>query len=308
MRSNARLPVLIAALLLAACASAPRDATTPSASPQPTATPDVAVQWQQQVAAISAGDDTAARGKAITQRLDALGLQWREVPFVSGERKGANLLADVGGPADAPLLLIGAHYDRVELGRGATDNASGSAAVLELATALKAHPLRNHRVAVAFWDLEERGLLGSKAYVADKASEKPALYVNFDVFGWGDTLWMMRPVATPWLDAETAAAAKANTFPLRAGDQYPPTDHMAFLKAKWPAVSFSLTNSDEIDGVLKTYTILTADPKAKPEMPKIMQVIHSDRDTVAELDASHVSRALRTVEGALRAWDAASAN
>lgn len=270
------------------------------------AIPDVARQWTDQVASISAGDDTAARGKAIQQRLDALGLKWREEAFTQDKKQGSNIIADLGGPEGAPLLLIGAHYDRVAQGRGATDNASGSAAVLELAAALKARPLARHRVAVAFWDLEEKGLLGSKAYVAGEGREKPALYVNFDVFGWGDTLWMMVPKADAPLAAEAAAAAKANSQPLRAGDKYPPTDHLAFLGAKWPAVSFSLTDAAEIDGVLHAYAILTADPTAKPQMPKIMQVIHSDRDTVAELDPTNVPRALKSIEDALRAWDAAA--
>lgn len=293
MRQPARYSSVALALLLAACASNRQAATV-----------DVATQWREQVAAISAGDDTAARGEAIKTRLSALNLTAREVPFTSGKLKGSNLFADLGGPAGAPLLLIGAHYDRVDVGRGATDNASGSAAVLELAAALKARPLKNHRVVVAFWDLEERGLLGAKAYVADGGSEKPALYVNFDVFGWGDTLWMMRPSKELWLDAETAAAAKANAVGLSAGENYPPTDHLAFLKAGWPAVSFSLTDKAEIDGVLAAYKQLNADAKAKPVMPKIMQVIHSERDTVDELEPADVPRALRTIEDALRAWDA----
>lgn len=281
---------LATALLLTACATS-RDA----------ATPDLATRWQQQIAAISAGDDTAARGAAIKRRLDSMGLAWREEPFTAGKLEGRNLIADLGGPAGAPLLLIGAHYDRVGMGRGATDNASGSAAVLELAAALKARPLTKHRVAVAFWDLEEKGLLGSKAYVAGAGREKPALYVNFDVFGWGDTLWMMAPQPDAPLAAEIADVARANNQPLSAGDKYPPTDHLAFLDAKWPAVSFSLVGSEEIDGILKMY----AQQKLE-QPPKVMQVIHSDRDTVAELDPSHVPQALKTVEDALRAWDAAT--
>ena len=82
--------------------------------------------WQQQVAAISAGDTTTARGLAITDQLDALGIAWRTEPFEIDGQAGNNLVADLGGKADAPLLLIGAHYDRVDKGQGATDNASGS--------------------------------------------------------------------------------------------------------------------------------------------------------------------------------------
>ena len=39
------------------------------------------------------------------------------------------------------------------------------------------------------------------------------------------------------------------------------------------------------------------------QVPKVMQVIHSERDTTAELDASRVDDALRVVEQGLRAWD-----
>lgn len=288
-----RPAALAVSLLLAACGSTPTAPSAGSAS-------DVASQWLAQATAISEGDDTAARAKAITRRLDALGIDWHGESFTSGEHAGTNILADVGGPANAPLLLIGAHHDRVEKGRGATDNASGSAAALQLAAALRARPLPNHRVQVAFWDLEELGLLGSKAHVASEGREKPALYVNFDVFGWGDTLWMMLPATDAPLAAEIRAAAKANTQALSAGDKYPPTDHLAFLQAGWPAVSFSLVGGDEIDGILRMYA------REKLEQPpKVMRIIHSGQDTAEQLEATHVPRALKTVEDALRAWDAA---
>ena len=255
--------------------------------------------WQQQVAAISAGDSTAARGLAITNQLDALGIAWRTEAFEIEGQTGKNLVADLGGQADAPLLLIGAHYDRVDKGQGATDNASGSATVLALAAALHAKPLQNHRVQVVFWDLEEKGLLGSRAWVATPEREKPALYVNFDVFGWGDTLWMMAPTPDEALAAMLATESKAAGLNFSAGDKYPPTDHLAFLKAGWPAVSFSLVGSDEIDTILQVFS------GQKPaSMPKVMQVIHSARDTVAELDASDVPLALKVLEDGLRKWDA----
>jgi aminopeptidase S len=43
-------------------------------------------------------------------------------------------------------------------------------------------------------------------------------------------------------------------------------------------------------------------------MPKVIQVIHSARDTAAELDSGRVNDALRVVEHGLRAWDAAPAH
>ncbi|WP_299346907.1 M28 family metallopeptidase [uncultured Pseudoxanthomonas sp.] len=267
---------------------------------------DVSDRWLQQVEAVSARSDTAARGDAIGQRLTALGIEWKREAFEQDGQSGQNLVADLGGPGKAPLLLIGAHYDKVDVGHGATDNASGVAAVLELAQALKAKPLAHHRVRVVFWDLEEKGLLGSRAWVATPGREKPALYVNFDVFGWGDTLWMMQPASDSGdslLVAALRASSKHEKLGFQPGDKYPPTDHLAFLKAGWPAVSFSLVGGDEIDPILAVFG------GGKPaQMPKVMQVIHSARDTAAELDSGRVDDALRVVEHGLRAWDAAPAH
>src|SRR5687768_12913891 len=120
--------------------------------------------WENQVRQISQGKDSPARGAAIGARLDAMKIAWRKEAFTQDDHTGANLIADLGGRADAPLLLIGAHYDKVAQGHGATDNASGVSTVLELAAALKARPLANHRVQIVFWDLEEQGLLGSRAW------------------------------------------------------------------------------------------------------------------------------------------------
>ena len=262
---------------------------------------DVAGRWRGQVEAISKGDGTTARGDAIGARLDAMGIAWKREAFEQQGQAGQNLVADLGGPEKAPLLLIGAHYDKVAVGHGATDNASGVAAVLELAQALKAKPLAHHRVQVVFWDLEEKGLLGAHAWVGTAGRERPALYVNFDVFGWGDTLWMMAPDSgTPFVAALRAASAKEK-LGFAPGDKYPPTDHLAFLKAGWPAVSFSLVGGDEIDPILAVFG------GSKPaQVPKVMQVIHSERDTAAELDAGRVDDALRVVEQGLRSWDASA--
>ncbi|HSX63764.1 MAG TPA: M28 family peptidase [Pseudoxanthomonas sp.] len=260
----------------------------------------VSDSWQRQVVAVSAGGDSPSRGDAITARLDALGIDWRKETFERDGKHGTNLVADLGGPANAPLLLIGAHYDKVEVGHGATDNASGVAAVLELAAALQSRPLAAHRVQIAFWDLEEHGLLGSHSWVETPDRERPALYVNFDVFGWGDTLWMMSPDADSQLIRALRKAADVQELGFVAGKKYPPTDHLAFLNAGWPAVSFSLVGGDEIDGILAVFG------GQKPAVtPKVMQVIHSPRDTAAEIDAAHMDSALAVLEQGLREWDGA---
>jgi aminopeptidase S len=252
--------------------------------------------WHRSVTAIAAGQDSAARVRAITDRLDALEIPWTRHLFTGPKgQDGTNIIADLGGTGE--VLLIGAHHDRVAAGIGATDNASGSAAVLELAATLKQRPLANHHVKLAFWDLEEQGLLGSAAWVAEHP-EGAELYVNFDVFGWGDTLWVMAPDGATSISHAVQAATTAAGLAVSIGTQYPPTDHLPFLKAERPAVSFSLVDASEIKGILAMYA-----GEKLAAAPKVMQVIHTDKDQMDQLDTPDVKRALPVVLEALRRWD-----
>jgi hypothetical protein len=64
--------------------------------------------------------------------------------------------------------MLGAHFDSWHTGTGATDNAAGSAVMLEAMRILKATGVRLRRtVRLALWTGEEQGLLGSKEYVKD---------------------------------------------------------------------------------------------------------------------------------------------
>lgn len=292
-----RQTVLAIALLvpmLAACAS------TPTQKPASSGSDLDHSRWYGDVAGMSQAEDNAGRRAHLQTRLQGIGLTATKQAFVAGKLEGENLLVDLGGPADAPLLLIGAHSDRVDAGRGATDNASGSAVVLALAERLQRVPLAHHRVKVAFWDLEEHGLLGAAAYV-DQNSEKPALYINFDVFGWGDSLWMMTPDPAHALVAASRSAAEKHGLAISAGAQYPPSDHLAFLKADWPAVSYSLVGADEIPDILAVFA-----GKRPMSPPKVMKVIHSPNDTVDQVDEAAAAKGIDAVEAAIRAWDAAS--
>lgn len=294
-------PFFIAASLLVACAHpAPKPPAANATVAAPVPASAAARDWLEDVDAIAAAADNAGRRAEIAQRLALLDVEVRTVAFQSDHGPGENLLADIAGNADAPLLLLGAHSDRVGMGTGATDNASGSAVVLELAERFQAEPLQHHRVAVAFWDQEELGLLGAHAFV-QSGGQQPAQYVNFDVFGWGDTVWMMAPDPTHALVASTQATAADAGLKLSAGTQYPPTDHRAFLDAQWPAVSYSLVGGDEIDGILGAYA-----GKPPATMPKVMQVLHSEHDTMSQIDPNAAVRGIDAIESALRQWDAAA--
>ena len=78
-----------------------------------------------------------------------------------------NILAELpGGAKKNELVMIGAHFDSWHAAGGATDNAAGSAVMIEVMRILKVLDLKMDRtVRLALWSGEEQGLLGSKAYV-----------------------------------------------------------------------------------------------------------------------------------------------
>lgn len=77
------------------------------------------------------------------------------------ETIGRNVVAQFS--AENPKLILGAHFDSVPGSPGANDNASGTAAILEMARRLPAE-LRQQIYFVSF-DAEEDGLIGSNAFV-----------------------------------------------------------------------------------------------------------------------------------------------
>ena len=93
------------------------------------------------------------------------------------------------------VILVGAHYDHVGYGtrynsygptgyihNGADDNASGTAALIEIARAfdsLQKPPKRS--VLFVFWDAEEKGLLGSKHFVASPTIPLSQIRFAFNV-------------------------------------------------------------------------------------------------------------------------------
>lgn len=252
-----------------------------------------------QVTEISKGADTAGRGAAIRKRLEAIGVKYCVEPFKAQGKTGWNIIAEIPNPKATKTLMLGAHYDKVEKGAGVIDNASGSAAVLELLAALKAKPLQNFAVKAAFFDLEEIGLEGSKEYIkARKAGELPSIYFNFDVFGYGDMLWVYSSDEKSKSAQALSDAGKALNFPVTIAKQYPPSDHLSFAEAKIETLGFGLVGSDEMEGILKVFAGETLEKK-----PRVMTIIHSDNDTPDKIDANAVAKALPVVEQAIRNLD-----
>ena len=80
---------------------------------------------------------------------------------------GFNIVGEIRGTDKADeIVLVGAHFDSWQGATGATDNAAGSAAMMEVLRILKATGLAPRRtVRIGLWGGEEEGLLGSREYV-----------------------------------------------------------------------------------------------------------------------------------------------
>ena len=78
-----------------------------------------------------------------------------------------NVVAEIPGTDKAgELVMLGAHFDSWHGATGATDNAAGSAVMMEAMRILKQSGLKLRRtVRVGLWGGEEQGLIGSREYV-----------------------------------------------------------------------------------------------------------------------------------------------
>ncbi|MBT4959938.1 MAG: M20/M25/M40 family metallo-hydrolase [Flavobacteriaceae bacterium] len=95
-----------------------------------------------------------------------------------------NIIAEITGTdLKDEVVMFGAHFDSWHTGTGATDNASGSAVMMEAARILletiKESGIKPRRtLRMALWTGEEQGLLGSRAYVAENFADFNGFRVN----------------------------------------------------------------------------------------------------------------------------------
>ena len=105
-----------------------------------------------------------------------------------------NILCKIDGKNPDEFVVVGAHYDHLgydpalegdNIYNGADDNASGVSAVLQLVKAFMASGVRPEwTVIFAFWDGEEKGLLGSEYFVQTfPGISKVKGYLNYDMIG-----------------------------------------------------------------------------------------------------------------------------
>jgi hypothetical protein len=175
-----------------------------------------------------------------------------QVDFPEGEVDGWNVIAEIpGGKKKDEIVMLGAHLDSWHSGTGATDNAAGSAVVMEAMRILKTLNVKMDRtVRMALWDGEEQCLCGSRAYVNQHFADpvtmqlkpdhaKISAYFNLDngagkirgIYLEGND--MMRPIFSQWFEPFTDLKATTITIQGTTG-----TDHLSFEAVGIPGFQF----------------------------------------------------------------------
>ena len=162
---------------------------------------------------------------------------------------GFNTIADLPGTDLASeIVLLGAHFDSHPYATGATDNATGSAAMMEAVRILRASGVKPRRtIRLGLWGGEEQGLLGSKAYVSEHIADvetmtlkpehgKISAYFNSDN-GTGKVrgIWLqgnlaVRPILEQWI-----APLQDLGVTVLGPRSVTSTDHVSFDNAGIPA-------------------------------------------------------------------------
>jgi carboxypeptidase Q len=165
---------------------------------------------------------------------------------------GINTIAEIPGTDLASeVVMLGAHLDSYPYAAGATDNATGSAAMMEAVRVIQALGLKPRRtIRVALWAGEEQGLLGSRAYVqqhyydAQTGTVKPeheqlAAYFNLDN-GTGRILgvWGQGNAGAIKLFSEWGQSARELGFKAVSPRSVGSTDHASFENAGLPGFQF----------------------------------------------------------------------
>ena len=175
---------------------------------------------------------------------------------------GYNTVAEIPGTDPVlkdEIVMLGAHLDSWHASTGATDNAAGSAVVMEAARILLASGLKPRRtIRVALWSGEEQGLNGSREYVTQQFGErkqgqpgqpgelvkkpnydKLSAYYNLDngtgkirgVYMQGNPA--VRPYFEAWLAPFADLGARTLTLSNTGG-----TDHLSFDRVGLPGFQF----------------------------------------------------------------------
>ena len=151
-----------------------------------------------------------------------------------------NVVAEIPGTTDEYITLT-AHYDSTFLSHGAYDNMSGCIGLLGLMEVLKASAPNRFGLKFIFCGSEERGLLGSKAWVQAHESEldKCVMNINLDMIGAVMGHFIAACTCEQQMADYIAYRGAIAGVPIRANQRVYSSDSTPFADKGIPAVSFA---------------------------------------------------------------------
>ncbi|RHW43530.1 DUF4910 domain-containing protein [Neobacillus notoginsengisoli] len=186
------------------------------------------------------------------------------------------------------IIMVGAHHDSVAVGTGASDNASGTSVLLELARVMANTPSDTEIRFITF-GAEERGLLGSYHYTKqlsqDEINRTVAMF-NMDMVGSKNSGKFAMFTVDGKSNTATTLGNSAGTrlFDAISYGQVGRSDHQPFTEVGIPAAVFSYaplepeyhTAGDKIELISKEKLLKTAQvlgaaiyQAARPDTPAL---------------------------------------
>jgi aminopeptidase YwaD len=282
MRIKTSFSLVITLALLAACAGFNRHASAPAQADSARLRADIeylASDALEGRGTGATGNDTAAA--FVARRYRSLGLRAMSPGYLQPFTARPAMNAHTGANAQYPtqnviaylegtdralrgqVVVIGAHIDhlgrsavsaldpeaRDAIRNGADDNASGTAAVLELARIFSANPPRRS-VIFANFSGEELGLLGSQYFVEHSPVpiDSVVAMLNFDMVGRlrGDSLIVYGVATARELPALLDSASTGLGLRVHAiGDGFGSSDHSSFFARGLPVLHFFTNIHDD---------------------------------------------------------------
>ena len=182
-------------------------------------------------------DERTTARTYLSSQLAQLG--W--APQLQSYATGTNVYATIPSTTGATRqVVVGAHFDTVSGSPGANDNATGCAVVMAVARYLQDLPCRDEVVIVAFFDEEEEGLFGARAFASMVSASNVLAVHTIDQVGWdmdNDRRFEIE-LPTTALEAEYRAAATIVGVPVTKTSTSG-TDHQAFRALGFSAVGLT---------------------------------------------------------------------
>ena len=210
-----------------------------------------------------------------------------EAPYVGTSQ---NVIAELPGEIDE-WIVLSAHYDSTPLSVGVYDNMTGAIGILGIAEYFTKHP---HRRGLRFmWcGSEERGLLGTKAYVTAHQAELSKIVLNINLDMIGTIMGYLHVICT----AEEAATHYVRYFlrelgvPGKADQRVHSSDSAVFALNGVPAFSIAhrtYPGGSEIHTRNDSHAVLSED-----SMLRDIETISALADRMANAEILPVSRTI----------------